>query len=78
MGDVAPAHAADQGEECAAQGSQDLGCIASTRLIAIFHHVRITHVMHSVLNGPVSTPEDFDLSDIRLVTGQADTVPDLL
>jgi hypothetical protein len=57
VSDVVPAVVTEQVEDCVAQSSELMGRVARVSLVGIPAHGDVSHVVDSVFDGPMATPQ---------------------
>ena len=57
VSDVAPAMVTEQVEDCVAQSGEHMRRIARVSLVGILAHGDVSHIVDSVFDGPMATPQ---------------------
>ena len=71
VSDVAPAVVTKQAENSVAQGSEHMRCVARVSLVGILTHGDVSHIVDSVFDGPMATPQLLQAGCTHLSVRQA-------
>ena len=71
VSDIAPAVVTEQVEDCVAQSGEHMRCIARVSLVGILTHGGVSHIVDSVFDGPMATPQSLQVGWPHLSVRQA-------